>query len=70
MTRHQFLASSTQHLAHGFIGGVLTSGDLAQRLPLGDTLQDDGPFGTGNLEEGDWGIDMFQFCGEEIAHAA
>lgn len=50
--------SRTQHSAHRLIGGVIAPGDLAQRLPLGDPLQDGGPLGRRNFEEGNGWVGM------------
>lgn len=47
-----FLSRSQQYPPHGFIGRAVALGDLAQRLPLRDTLQDDGPLCRRNFEEG------------------
>lgn len=51
LIRYQVFSGSTQHSAHRLIGGVIALGDLAERLPLRDTLQDSGPLCWRNFEE-------------------
>ena len=53
------LRAELQHSAHRLIGGVIAPGDLAQRLPLGDPLQDGGPLGRRNFEEGNGWVSMW-----------
>lgn len=58
LTRQHLLSNCIQHPAHGFMGDLISSGNLAQGLPLSNAMQDSGPLSGRNFEEGNRRIDM------------
>lgn len=58
LARHQILAGSIQHPVHRLMRRVIAPGDLAQGLPLRHALQDRGPLGRRDFEEGNRWVHM------------